>query len=58
MLKQISSAVSIQRAWKGYIFRKKHQSELKLILKYQTAATIIQRWFRKLPSFRKRLFLY
>ena len=57
-VKRISAAVSVQRAWRGFSFRKKHQGELQAILKYQKAATMIQRWFRRLPALRKRCFLF
>lgn len=55
-VRRISAAVAVQRAWRGFIFRKKHQSELQLILRYQKAATMIQRWFRRLPIYHKRAF--
>lgn len=57
-LRRISAAVAVQRAWRGFSFRKKHQGELQLVLRYQKAATIIQRWFRRLPALRKRAFLF
>lgn len=57
-VRRISSAVTVQRAWRGFSFRKKHQGELQIILRYQKAATLIQRWFRRLPALHKRAFLF
>ena len=49
-VRRISAAVALQRAWRGFSFRKKHQGELQLVLRYQKLATLIQRWFRRLPT--------
>ena len=58
MLKRVTSAIKIQKLWRGYIFRKKHHQYLKTLVKMQRAATIIQRWIRRLPLARKKEFLF
>ncbi len=57
-LRRISSAIKIQKVWRGFNFRKKNEHYLKLILKMQRAATIIQRWFRRLPTIKRKEFMF
>lgn len=57
-LKKIVSVTKIQKIWRGYSFRKKNSYHFKAILKAQRAAIIIQRWFRRLPHYKKTNFVY
>ena len=57
-LKKIASVTKIQKVWRGYSYRKKKEVHLKVLLKFQRAAIIIQRWVRKLPTYRKKNFIY
>jgi len=54
MLDRGASAVKIQKVWRGYQLRKKHEKYLRSILKMQRAAIRIQRWVRRLPLDRKK----
>jgi len=58
MMKRISSAIKIQRIWRGYRFRKYHLDSIKAILKMQRASIIIQRWVRRLPAKKRKNFIY
>ena len=49
MFERSTAALKIQKVWRGYSLRKKHDKYLRAILKMQRAAIIIQRWIRKLP---------
>lgn len=57
MIDRITSAIKIQKVWRGSLFRKKNKPYLKVIIKMQRAATIIQRWYRRLHNIKKKLFL-
>jgi hypothetical protein len=58
MLKRVSSAIKIQKVWRGYQLRSKHEEHLRSILKLQRAAIIIQRWIRRQPVERRKEFMF
>lgn len=57
MIERITSVIKIQKVWRGYLVRKKNKNHLKVIIKMQRAAIIIQRWYRRLYNIKKKLFL-
>jgi hypothetical protein len=57
-LRKVASVTKIQKVWRGYCYRKKNEEHVKVLLKFQRAAIIIQRWVRRLPTYRKKNFIY
>lgn len=57
-LKRISSAVIIQRFWRGFRSRSRLIDPLKQLLIITRAAVIIQKWVRHLPQKNKRQFQF
>jgi len=58
MLRRIACAVKIQKVWRGYSFRNKNEIHVKLLMKLQRAAVILQRWIRKIPYIQKNRFMF